>query len=238
MQARDFMSMEHGDHAWTRALPLNERDVKDGDCQLDAISLTVKGHTIHALLLERPLSTAASFFESLAHEWQYCEGRPSDNLLDRTIIAVRAQVQLLECVHGRKRSFGGDPLSHLHLSPLKDGHFKTAVAKIVPPDGKPCAIMLGRATHMQTSTRLHRPGCSHAKAQPVTRLLVMVGNGGRGNFAALTAVSLGCLQELCAHQLPFLVLRYNPCLMRSQDRPLLLQTLLPASCLAVAVMRA
>ena len=68
IEARDFMSMENGDHSWTRALPLNERDVhKEGDCQLDAISLTVKGHTLHALLLERPLSTAASFFGDLAH---------------------------------------------------------------------------------------------------------------------------------------------------------------------------
>ena len=73
---------------------------------------------------------------------------------------------------------------------------------------------------------------------PRHRLLIVVADGGRGKFAALTSVSLGCLQELCAKQLPFLVLRYNPCLMRSQDRPLLLQTLLTASCLAVAVMRA
>ncbi len=124
--------MENAEHAWTRALPFNERDFKDWECQLDAISLTVKGHTIHALLLERPLSTAASLFESLAHEWQDCEGLPSDNLLDRTIIALRAQVQLLACVHGRKKSFGGDPLSHLHLSPLKDGHCKTAVANFRP----------------------------------------------------------------------------------------------------------
>jgi hypothetical protein len=168
IEARDFMSKENGHHAWTRALPLNERDVhKEGDCQLDAISLTVKGHTLHALLLERPLSTAASFFDDLAHEWQTCAGLPLDSLLDRTIIAQRALLQLLACVHGRKRSFGGDPLSHLHLSHLKDGHLKTAVAKIVRSDGTPCAIMLGRATHMQTSTRLHRPGCSHAKAQAV-----------------------------------------------------------------------
>ena len=30
LQAHDFISMEYGDHSWTRALPLNERDVKDG----------------------------------------------------------------------------------------------------------------------------------------------------------------------------------------------------------------
>ena len=167
LQARDFISMEYGDHSWTRALPLNERDVKEGACQLDAISLTVRNQTFHALLLERPISTAATFFESLAHDWQGCPGWPSDDLLDRTIIALRAQVQLLASVHGRNRSFGGDPLFHLHLSHLKDGHFKTAVAKIVRTDGSPCAIMLGRATHMQDSTRVHRPGCCHTKAQVV-----------------------------------------------------------------------
>ena len=45
MQARDFMSIENGDHSWTRALPFNERDVKGGVGRLDAISLNIKNNT-------------------------------------------------------------------------------------------------------------------------------------------------------------------------------------------------
>jgi hypothetical protein len=166
-QVRDFISIEFGSHSWTRGLPFNERDVKEGVSQLDVISLTVRQHTVHALLLEQPISTAASYFESMAHDWQVCKGRPSESLLDRTIIGLRAQLQLLACVHGRKRSWGGDPLFHLHLSPLIDGHFKKAVAKILDSDNRPCAIMLGRGTYMQDSTRNHHPGCRHAKAEGV-----------------------------------------------------------------------
>jgi len=181
LQARDFMLMEYGAHSWTRALPLNELDVKDGACQLDAISLTIRHQTVHALLLERPISTAAGFFEALADEWQGCPGWPSDDLLDRTIIALRAQVQLLASVHGRNRSFGGDPLVHLHLS----------------------QILLGK-------------------------------NDGRW----IPLAALGCLQELCPDQLPFLVLTYKPCCKQRRENCSLLQSLLTASCSAVTVMHA
>ena len=171
-QARDFMSFEYGDIAWTRALPLNERVVKahGENPTLDAISLTVRQQTAYAILLERPTSTAAGFFQSLAQEWSSCKGIPLDDLLGRTIIALRAMLLLLACVHGRARSYGGDPLD-LHLSPLRDGHCKKAVANIVLSDGRPCAIMLGRATHMlddALATHHHRPECRHnAMEEPV-----------------------------------------------------------------------
>ena len=171
---RGGIASAYGPQAWTRALPLNERDVTEqGDTRLDVISLNYRSHPLHAVLLERPTSNAATLFEPLALEWKACEGLPMDRLLDRTIIALQALLKLLAFVHGSERSFGGDPLEHLHLSPLKDGHFKTAVATIERSDGTPCAIMLGRASHMliPNSTDFHGPGCKRDKngCLPVAR---------------------------------------------------------------------
>jgi hypothetical protein len=57
IQARDFCSLEYGAHAWTRVLPLNERDVKNHgeDARLNTISLTVLQQVAHAILLRSPL---------------------------------------------------------------------------------------------------------------------------------------------------------------------------------------
>jgi hypothetical protein len=166
--ARDLMVMDSGDHAWTRAVPMNERDVMpNGDTKLDLISLNVRGQVLHGILLEQPTSTAASLFEDLARAWHECKGSAPESfppgLVDRTIMAVKAQLQLLRCVHGRARSFGGDPKVHLDLSPLKDGYMKRAVATVQLAGGT-SALMLGRATHMLNaeSIRCHRPGCEHA----------------------------------------------------------------------------
>ena len=182
---RDFITMEFGRHAWTRGVPMNECDVtKGGDTKLDLISLTVRGQVLHAILLEQPTSTAAILFEELAHDWQASKVSPPPGLLDRTIIALRALLQLLACVHGRKRSFGGDPLKHLHLSPLKDGHFKNAAAHVLRSNGSMSAMMLGRATHMLdlTSIGSHRPGCIHCKS--ATPVIVDSQPGARSRPAA------------------------------------------------------
>jgi hypothetical protein len=198
---RDFITSAYGLQAWARALPLNERDVTEqgGDTRLDVISLNVRNQPLHAVLLERPTSTAASFFEHLAQEWQACEGLPMDSLLDRTIIALLALLKLLACVHGRARFFGGDTLEHLHLSesPLKDGHFKSAVATIQRSDGTPCAIMLGRATYMHfpNYTSFHRPECKQECKQeksvglPVARNRRQRWGGGGGVRFSERAVS-------------------------------------------------
>jgi hypothetical protein len=189
--ARDSMSCEFSDSiAWTPVLPLNERDVQEAgeNPRLDAISLTVREQTAHAVLLERPTSTAAGFFQSLANEWSSCKGIPVQGLLDRTILALRAMLQLLACVHGRARSYGGDPLD-LHLSPMKDGHCRKAAANIQRSDGSPCAIMLGRATHMideNIVTYRHLSKCCTGNAMPIassnSRRGVLAHRGGFGTF--------------------------------------------------------
>jgi hypothetical protein len=163
IQARDFSSLQYGSHAWTRALPLNERDYSapGGALKLDAIALTVRQQVAYAIILEQPTSTAAVFFESLGQDWSRCGGKPTEALLERTIIALQAIMKLLACIHGRGRSYGGDPLD-LHLFPLKDGHHKRAAAHLLHADGSTSAIMLGRATYVQDANcrHHHRPECS------------------------------------------------------------------------------
>ena len=163
--ARDGLSLEYGQHAWTRAIPFNERcvDAESYDQHLDVILMKVRQKSAYAILLERPTSTAAGFFHSLAKEWLDCRGTFQIGLLDRTIITLQAMLKLLEFVHAKQRSYGGDPLD-LHISPLRDGYHKEAVAKVQISDGSTCAIMLGRATYMHDVGEKyhHLPHCRNA----------------------------------------------------------------------------
>jgi hypothetical protein len=154
--ARDGLLAEFGTQVWPRVMPLDELRVDDKPPALDAIQFSIRGKLAFAVLVERQASLLGPILDDLGECWK---SKPSEDTLNQTAGLLLAMVKLVERVHARGRSYGGEPRD-FNVSRLRDGYGKTAVAYFEGPDKQVSSLLLGSAGGlMDPSVVNHFPDC-------------------------------------------------------------------------------
>jgi hypothetical protein len=160
---RDGQPAEFGAQAWPRLMPLVEISVDDQfPVLLDVIHFRIRGKSAFAVLVEQQASELGPILNDLCECWKL---KPTPDTVNQTAGLLRAMVELVDWVHERKRSYGGEP-RELKVSLLQDGFGKTAVAYFERPDKQVLSLLLGGAEGlMDPSVVNHFPDCEQSGAK-------------------------------------------------------------------------
>ena len=154
---RDGLLAEFGAQVWPRLVPLNELRVDDKPPVLDAIQFSIRGKLAFAVLVELQASLLGQILNDLGECWK---SKPSEDTLNQTAGLLLAMVKLVERVHARGRSYGGEPRD-LIVSRLRDGYGKSAVTYFEGPDKQVSSLLLGSAGGVMDPLFVdHFAGCS------------------------------------------------------------------------------
>ena len=154
---RDGLLAEFGAQVWPRLVPLNELRVDDKPPVLDAIQFSIRGKLAFAVLVELQASLLGQILNDLGECWK---SKPSEDTLNQTAGLLLAMVKLVERVHARGRSYGGEPRD-LIVSRLRDGYGKSAVTYFEGPDKQVSSLLLGSAGGVMDPLFVdHVAGCS------------------------------------------------------------------------------
>jgi hypothetical protein len=179
---RDGLLAEFGAQVWPRLMPLDELRVDDKPPALDAIQFRIRGKLAFAVLVEQHAALLGPILDELSEGWK---SRPSQDILNQTAGVLLAMVKLVERVHARGRSYGGEPRD-FNVSRFRDGFGKKAVTCFEGPDKQVSSLLLGGAEGVMDPCVVdHFADCSLKPSGADARRVAPRARGQRGQAGSI-----------------------------------------------------